>query len=228
VEVEAEVAGLEEVPVDAVGDAFRRGPLRVARERAVQVAVVDGEVALLGDEPRDVENGETDQRPREVGMVPLVSHLPDHLDAVQFVAVRGRGEEHRGAGSLAVDDGDGQPDRFAEVGLADAVPDVLGLAGVDAPAVVGERFGFALGPREGSKPLVVRGGVVAHGHTGDTQLQKPPTHGRGDGAGARNVLSNPCCPAQPPRRFLLALRVRPAVPSPSRPGPARTTRPHQP
>ena len=48
------------------------------------------EVPLLGDEPRDVEHRHADECAAEVGAVPLVGHLADDLDAVEFVPVGDR------------------------------------------------------------------------------------------------------------------------------------------
>jgi len=47
----------------------------------------------------------------EVAVGPLVGHLADYLDAIEFVAVDGRREEHCGTGFLAVDDGDRDANR---------------------------------------------------------------------------------------------------------------------
>jgi hypothetical protein len=69
-----------------------------------------------------------------------VGDAADHLDAVEFVTVGGRGEEDGGTGRGSVDDGDGEADGIAEVGLADGVPEVPGLARNHRPAVVGERL----------------------------------------------------------------------------------------
>jgi len=72
-------------------------------------------------------------------VVPLVGDFPNDLDAVEFVAVGGRREERGRPRVLAVDEGDGCPDRVAEVRFADPVADVLCLPGIDASAVVRER-----------------------------------------------------------------------------------------
>jgi len=76
-----------------VGHPAGAGGRLAAGERPVEIAVVDGEVALLGDEPRDVQHRETDERPGQPRVVPRVSHSPDDLDAVRFAVVGWREEK---------------------------------------------------------------------------------------------------------------------------------------
>jgi hypothetical protein len=92
VKVDPEVTGRQKVPEDGVGHPLGARPLGVARERAIEVAVVHREIPLLGDERGDVQDWQTDQTAVQVGVVPLVGDGPDHLDAVEFVAVGGRRE----------------------------------------------------------------------------------------------------------------------------------------
>jgi len=77
-----------------------------------------------------------------------VGDLADDLDAVELVAVRSRREKERRAVALAVDDRHRNPDRVAEVGLADPVSNVLSLAGLNRAAVVRERPVVAHDSRE--------------------------------------------------------------------------------
>ncbi len=141
VEIEHEITGRDEVPVDAVCHPLRARPLLRTRKRPVQVPVEDREVALLGEEAGDVEDGQADDRATEVPVVPLVGDRADHLDPVEFVAVGGRDQPDGRARSLAVDDRHRDPDRIAEIRLADRIADVRGLPGCDGAAAVRERGG---------------------------------------------------------------------------------------
>jgi hypothetical protein len=74
------------------------------------------------------------------GRVPVRDLLED-LDAVQFVAVDGGGQEHPRPVLGAVDDRDRDLDGVTEVGFADLVPELALLAGLDF-RVEPERRGF--------------------------------------------------------------------------------------
>ncbi len=116
-----------------MGHPFRARRLVVAGERPVQVAVVDREIPLLSQESGNVQDGHADECPGEIREVPLVGYLTHDLDAVEFVTVCSGREERRRPVAFAVDDGDGDTHRIAEIRLTDAVTDVLVSPGATIP-----------------------------------------------------------------------------------------------
>jgi hypothetical protein len=140
VKIEAEIAGFDEIIMDLVGDPVRTRAAPFPWEGAIQVPFVDREKPLLCDEPLNVQNGETDERPTDVGMLSLPSDFSDDFDPVAFVTVNcGRTVGNR-PGPAAVDNRHRKPNRITEKDLAHWMPEFLRFAGVYTAAIECECF----------------------------------------------------------------------------------------
>ncbi len=78
---------------------------------------------LIVDDQDDIRAGIRAMLLLDPGLV-VVGDLSDHFDAVEFVAVGRRREEHRRTGVLTVDHRHGDSNGIAEVRFADAVSDI--------------------------------------------------------------------------------------------------------
>jgi hypothetical protein len=61
-EIQFEIAGFDEVLEQRMGHAFGARQIRCARERPVEVPIVDGQIPFLGDEGRDVQHRNANER----------------------------------------------------------------------------------------------------------------------------------------------------------------------
>jgi hypothetical protein len=131
VEIEAEIALTHESPIHRVGHPLGRVRPFLAREGAVEVLIVDGEIPLLGLIPRDAHHVEADEGAVDLGRPVACGDFLEHFDAVEFVAVERRGQADPRPVPFAVDDGHGNLDGVAEIRLAHLEAKLAFLAGID-------------------------------------------------------------------------------------------------